>query len=356
MPEGSFQEKTEKATPKRRAEARQKGQVARSRELSSVAVLGVALILFYFAGAWLVDQLGREVSTSIGAIAARARQDADMATWALQSGWGYLRLILPIMGAVAVAAIVVNLLQVGFLFSSEPVMPQLSRIDPLKGAQRLFSRQSLAELLKSLGKIAVVGWVAYLTLKGEMDKLPPLVDLSCGQISLYLGNTMVKVMVRGFWVMLVLALLDYGYQRWEYERNLMMSKQELKEEYRQTEGDPLIRGRIRSIRRAMARRRMMAEVPKADVVITNPEHVAVALRYDAKTMAAPTVVAKGANLLAQRIKDVAREHGVPLMEDKPLAQNLYRWVNVGAEIPAALYRAVAAILAHVYRLKGRMSA
>jgi len=356
MPEGNFQEKTEKATPKRRSEARQKGQVARSRELSSVAVLGVALILFYFAGAWLVDQLGRQVSTSIAGIAARARQDADMATWALQAGWGYLRLILPIMVAVAIAAILVNLLQVGFLFSSEPVMPKLSRIDPLKGAQRLLSRQSLAELLKSLGKIAVVGWVAYLTLKGEMENLPPLVDVSCGQISLYLGNTMVKVMVRGFWVMLVLALLDYGYQRWEYERNLMMSKQELKEEYRQTEGDPLIRGRIRSIRRAMARRRMMAEVPKADVVITNPEHVAVALRYDAKAMAAPTVVAKGANLLAQRIKDLALEHGVPLMEDKPLAQNLYRWVNVGAQIPATLYRAVAAILAHVYRMKGRMSA
>jgi flagellar biosynthetic protein FlhB len=189
-----------------------------------------------------------------------------------------------------------------------------------------------------------------------MENLPPLVDMSCGQITLYLGGTMVKVMVRGFWVMLVLALLDYGYQRWEYERNLMMTKQELKEEYRQSEGDPLIRGRIRSIQRAMARKRMMAEVPKADVVITNPEHVAVALRYDAKAMAAPTVVAKGANLLAQRIKDVALEHGVPLAEDKPLAQNLYRSVKVGEEIPAALYRAVAAILAHVYRMKGRMSA
>ena len=356
MPEGDFQEKTEKATPKRRSEARQKGQVARSRELSSVAVLGVALILFYFAGAWLIDQLGRVVSTGIGGIATRARRDADMATWALQAGWGYLRLILPIMGAVALAAILVNLLQVGFLFSAEPVMPKLSRIDPLKGAQRLLSRQSLAELLKSLGKIAVVGWVAYLTLKGEMKNLPPLVDMSCGQISVYLGNTMVKVMVRGFWVMLVLALLDYGYQKWEYEKNLMMSKQELKEEYRQTEGDPLIRGRIRSLQRAMARRRMMAEVPKADVVITNPEHVAVALRYDAKAMAAPTVVAKGANLLAERIKAVAMEHQVPLVEDKPLAQNLYRLVDVGKEIPAALYRAVAAILAHVYRLKGRMSA
>jgi flagellar biosynthesis protein FlhB len=356
MPEGDFQEKTEKATPKRRSEAREKGQVARSRELSSVAVLGVALILAYFAGAWLIDQLGRVVSTSIGGIATRARQDPDMATLALQAGWGYLRLILPIMGAVAIAAILVNLLQVGFLFSAEPVMPKLSRIDPLKGAQRLLSRQALAELLKSLGKIAVVGWVAYLTLKGEMENLPPLVDMSCGQISIYLGNTMVKIMVRGFWVMLVLALLDYGYQRWEYEKNLMMSKQELKEEYRQTEGDPLIRGRIRSIQRAMARRRMMAEVPKADVVITNPEHVAVALRYDAKAMAAPTVVAKGANLLAQRIKAVAMEHQVPLVEDKPLAQNLYRLVDVGKEIPAALYRAVAAILAHVYRLRGRMSA
>ena len=200
----------------------------------------------------------------------------------------------------------------------------------------------------------MVGLVAFYTLKGELHNLLPLTGMSSGQIGVYVGSTVVKIVQRGFWAMLILALLDYLYQRWEFERNLKMTKQEVKEEYKQTEGDPQVKARIRSLQRTMARKRMMAEVPEADVVVTNPQHLAIALRYDSSNMSAPRVVAKGAGLLAQRIKDLALEHKVVVIEDKPLAQNLYRLVDIDEEIPAVLYRAVAEILAHVYRLKGRV--
>ena len=354
MAETKFQEKTEKATPKRREEARRKGQVAKSRELASVAVLGMGLISLYFYGDRLTEQLGKQLSGSLTGAAVQARQDADMLFWGWHAAMGYLRLILPLMIALVIAAILANLIQVGFLFSTELITPKWSKLDPLQGAKRLVSLQALAELAKSLGKIIVVGLVVFYTLKGELYHMMPLTAMSCGQISIYVGSTVVKIMQRGFWAMLILALLDYLYQRWEFERNLKMTKQEVKEEYKQTEGDPQVKARIRSLQRTIARKRMMAEVPKADVVITNPKHFAVALRYDAASMQAPAVVAKGAGFLAQRIKDLALEHEVPVVEDKPLAQNLYRSVDIDQEIPAALYRAVAEILAHVYRLKGRM--
>jgi flagellar biosynthetic protein FlhB len=355
MAEAQFQEKTEKATPKRRQEARRKGQVARSRELVSVAVLGAGLLMFYFYGSYLVEQLGRGLSTGMVELATQARQDADMVTWLWHAAGNYLRLTLPLLAALVVAAVLTNLLQVGFVWSTEPITPKLSKLDPLQGARRLVSRQALAELAKSLGKIAVVGWVSYRTLKGEFDNLLPLSLMSSSQIGAYVGGAVLKIMQRGFWAMLVLALLDYAFQRWEYERNLKMTKQEVKEEHKQSEGDPLVKGRIRSLQRTMARKRMMAEVPKADVVITNPEHVAVALRYDPTNMPAPTVVAKGAGFLAQRIKAIAQDNKVPLVEDRPLAQNLYRSADVGEEIPVALYQAVAEVLAHVYRLQGKAS-
>ena len=354
MAEAQFQEKTEKATPKRREEARRKGQVAKSRELASVAVLGMGLITLYFYGGWLTEQLGQQLSSSMTGFAVQAHLDADMVGWGLQAAINYLHFILPLMVALVIAAILTNLLQVGFLFSTELITPKWSKLDPVQGAKRLVSLHALAELAKSLGKIIVVGLVAFYTLKGELHHLLPLTDMSCVQISVYVGSTMVKIMQRGFWAMLILALLDYLYQRWEFERNLKMTKQEVKEEYKQTEGDPQVKARIRSLQRTMARKRMMAEVPKADVIITNPHHLAVALRYDAASMQAPTVVAKGAGFLAQRIKNLALQHKVPVVEDKPLAQNLYRSVDIDEEIPAALYRAVAEILAHVYRLKGKL--
>jgi len=355
MAQPQFQEKTEQATPKRRQEARRKGRVAKSRDLSAAAVLGAALALSYLAGDRLAAELGHLLSRSLAAVAIQAHQDADMATFAWMAVVTFLQLLAPLMAILLLAAVLANLLQVGFVFSLDPITPRWSKIDPVQGAKRMLSLQALVELTKSLAKITLVGTVVFLTLKGEMDHLLPLLDMGCSQISSYMGRTTLKLLQRGFWAMLLLGLLDYCYQRWEFDRNLKMTKQEVKEEHKQTEGDPQIKARVRALQRQMARSRMMAEVPKADVVITNPQHLAVALRYDAKTMTAPTVVAKGAGYLAERIKAIAAAHQVPVIENKPLAQNLYRGVDINEEIPAALYQAVAEILAHVYRVRERLA-
>ena len=255
-----------------------------------------------------------------------------------------------------VTAIVVNYLQVGAMWSVEPLAPKASKIDPIQGMKRMFSMQALQELAKSLAKMAIVGWVAFSTLKDEFPNFVPLIYQDRWAILSWLGSVSWKLTIRCCAVIIVIAVLDYIYQRWEFERKLRMSKQEVKDEYKQTEGDPMVKSRIRSIQREMARRRMMEEVPKADVVITNPEHLAVALRYNSSKMKAPKVVARGADRIALRIREVAKENGVAIVENRSLAQNLYK-LELGEEIPSRLYQAVAEILAYVYRLKkGRMRA
>jgi len=209
----------------------------------------------------------------------------------------------------------------------------------------------MVEFAKSLLKIIIIGWVAVVTLKNESSYLMPLMYQDKIQILYFLAQVSLKILVRCCAVIAILAILDYFYQKWEYEKNLRMTKQEVKDEYKQTEGDPYVKSRIRSIQREMARRRMMEEVPKADVIITNPTHLAVALRYNVmEGMKAPTVIAKGANKIAARIKEIAKDNDIPLVENKPLAQNLYK-IEIGEEIPPQLYQAVAEIIAYVYNLK-----
>ncbi|RLB13315.1 MAG: flagellar biosynthesis protein FlhB, partial [Deltaproteobacteria bacterium] len=209
------------------------------------------------------------------------------------------------------------------------------------------------ELAKSIAKIIIVGWAAFSVLKGELDHLIQLTYQGKAQIMSYLAYTSIKVVGKSCVVIALLAILDYMYQKWEFEQSLKMTKQEVKDEFKQTEGDPLVKSRIKAIQREMARRRMMEEVKTADVVITNPSHLSVALRYDSMTMNAPKVVAKGADRIAFKIREVAKDHGIPLVENRSLAQNLYKSVDIGEEIPSSLYQAVAEILAYVYRLKGR---
>lgn len=352
MAEDRFQDKTEPATPKRREEARKKGEVAKSKELASIAVLFSGVLYLFFAVKGMSSRMGTMIEMTFSRIPGFSDSGSHIMEFITQSLGDYLQLILPIMLTVSIAAIFSNMLQSGVLWSVESLAPKVSKIDPLQGLLRIFSRRSLMELCKSIVKIIIVGWAAYSTLKEEFTHLLPLIYQEGAEIMSFLGWASWKVTVRCCWVITILAVLDYVYQRWEFEQKIRMTKQELKDEFRQTEGDPLVKSRIRSIQREMARRRMMEEVPKADVVITNPEHLAVALRYEPERMAAPKVVAKGADLIALRIKELAREHDVPLLENRVMAQNLYK-VDLGGEIPARFYQTVAEILAYVYRLKGK---
>jgi flagellar biosynthetic protein FlhB len=218
--------------------------------------------------------------------------------------------------------------------------------------KRFVSLKSLVELGKSIIKILFIGGIAYLILKSDLEEFPNLIQQEVGQIVVFIARVSLKLFFLVSLAMIVLAVLDYIYQRWQYEQDLKMTKQEVKDEFKQSQGDPKVKARIRGVQLEMARRRMMEAVPEADVVITNPTHLAIALKFDSREMIAPRVVAKGAGFVAQRIREIAEENRIPLVEEKPLAQALYKMVEIGDYIPAELYRAVAEVLAYVYRLKG----
>ncbi|MBW1680304.1 MAG: flagellar biosynthesis protein FlhB [Deltaproteobacteria bacterium] len=354
MAEKSFQEKTEPATPKKRSEARKKGQVAKSREISSVAVLVTGTIYLFFGAKGLTEDMARVIKGAFDMIPGVCSGQIGLFHVLTGFVWAFFGMVLPFMMALSVAAVLSNYAQTGFLWTVEPLAPKASKINPIQGVKRLFSKRSLVELGKSLAKIGIVGWAAFSTVKDALDDLVQLSYQGREQILGLLGSTAFEVIVRSCCVIVVLAVLDYMYQKWEYEQNLKMTKQEVKEELKQTEGDPLIKGRIRSIQLEKARRRMMEEVKRADVVITNPRHLAVAIRYDPETMTAPVVAGKGADAVAFRIRALAGERDIPIVENKLLAQNLYRSVDIGEEIPSHFYRAVAEILAYVYSLKKKV--
>lgn len=351
MAEENDQEKTEKATPKKRQEARKKGQVAKSREIPSVLVLLSALSVFYFGGSWMFRRLGdimRSVYQQISYLQLGV-ESAHELFWQL-----FLKIIVllaPLVLTVALAGILGNIAQTGFLLTGETMTPKLSKLNPLKGIKRLFSITSLVELVKSILKVAIIGGISYAMLKGEMDKIPSLVELEIPSILAFFGSVALKLGFYTCLVLIILAGLDLFFQLWKHERDLRMTKQEVKDEFKQREGDPAVLSRIRAAQREMAMQRMMEAVPDATVVITNPTHLAVALKFD-RGMQAPEVVAKGAGHIAAKIRTIAAESDVPIIEQKPLARAMYKDVEIGQQIPADLYQAVAEVLAYVYRLKG----
>lgn len=349
--ENKDQEKTEQATPKRKEEAREKGQVAKSRELASVAVLGACLIYFYFGASYMISQMMNLMRAYFIKSGQLSINFNNIQSIILDFVYQIFIILLPFLLVAVLAGFLVNILQVGFLFSTEAITPQFSKIDPIKGFQRLFSVRSLVELVKSVAKMVIVGFVAYLTMKSESDKILPVMYYNVPEIVAYISRVSFKILYTTSLVLLILAIFDYAYQKWELEKNLKMSKQEIKDENKQTEGDPLIKGRIRRLQRDIARKRMMAQVPKADVVITNPTHFAVAISYVPEKMNAPVVIAKGADFLAEKIKEIARNHNVPIVENKAVAQVLYRMVDMEQAVPETLYKAIAEILVYVYSLK-----
>ncbi len=353
MPPESFQERTEKATPKRREEARKKGQVAKSRELSSVFVLLAGLLTIYWGAGYLFTRLTQPITYYLENLHTISLEHDNLLPLMILGVKQYIIALLPLFIAVMATAILVNITQIGPLLTLEPLKPQFSKISPFQGIKRLFSAQSLMEFVKSLLKLTIIIWIVYSIVSSELSNILPLLDQSPIQIFSYYLSVSFSLFWKSCLVMMFIALLDFFFQRWDQEQKLKMTKQEVKEEYKQTEGDPKVKSKIRAIQREMAQKRMMAAVPEADVVITNPTHLSIALKYEAGTMDAPKVIAKGSGPIAEKIKEIARKNRVPVIENKPLARTLFQMVEIGDSIPEQLYQAVAEIFAHIYRLKGR---
>lgn len=346
-------DKTEPATPRRRAEARQHGQVARSADLNAaVLLLGAVLSLSWF-GPRLAASLIKAMQEYLTVTDASAAGRVDVSRTVISVAMTVLGAAGPVLGAVLVVGVLANLLQTGFLFTTHPLEPRLDRLNPVNGFKRLFSTRTFVHLLMNLLKLTAVCAVAYTTVKDRLDDVFLAIAIGGWHQVAVLGTVLYDVALRLGLVLLVLAILDYAWQRYKHERDLRMSKEEIKEEMRRMEGDPVVKHRRRRMQFAVALQRIKKAVPKADVVVTNPTEYAVAVQYDAEEMRAPKVVAKGQGYLAQKIREIAVASGVPIVERKALAQALYKTVEVGQEIPEKFYQAVAEILAYVYELSGK---
>ncbi len=354
----SGQNRTEQATPKRKADARAKGQVALSRD----AAMAVGLLGGLGALYWMTPGILNKLRESLQLWLSKSMEESTQRTLSLdhlhlilrQIGIDVFLMLGPVIAGMAVVGVGANLMQTGFLWKRDGLQLEFSRISPMGGFARLFSVRSLSELVKSWLKIIAIGGVGYLTIKQDMVLFSPLTQFGMETLLPTVGWATFEAALMMGGTALVIGGLDYAFQRFEWERDLRMSRDEIKEESRAAEGDPGLKAKIRSTQREMSRKRMMADVPKADVIITNPTHLAVALKYDSKAMGAPIVVAKGAGYVAEKIREIGRQHGVMIVENKLVARTLFKLVEVGREVPEDLYRAVAEILAFVYRVRGKL--
>ncbi|MDQ7062645.1 MAG: flagellar biosynthesis protein FlhB [candidate division KSB1 bacterium] len=354
MPENtSGQEKTEAPSARKREEARRQGQVAKSVEVNTALVLLAGTAFFFFAGRGLLTQIMVFWKEHFQQVVLLPVNQEDLFALISSLGLKILYILGPFLLLVSLVGLASNLAQVGFMWSTEALAPKFEKLNIIAGFKRLVSPRSLVELLKGLLKLTIIGLVIYVTLHGKIELFFQMMQESVGHILQFLARTAGEVMFKVALALLLLAVADYGYQRWEFEKNLRMTKEEAKEEQKMVEGNPQIKARIREVQRSAARRRMMAKVPEADVVITNPIHYAVALKYEPGEYAAPIIVAKGERKIAQRIKAIAEEHGVPIYEDPPLAQLLFKRGEVGQEIPIDAYQAVAEILSYIYMMRNQ---
>jgi flagellar biosynthetic protein FlhB len=345
------QDKTEQPTSKKLADARQKGNVAQSREIPSVLILAGSIGVLFFGGSWMFGRLTammRIIYQRAGSLTI-APETMNSLFWELFLNG--IVVLIPLMLAVMTAGVVGNVAQFGFLFTGEKLTPNLAKLNPISGLKKLVSLRSLVELAKSVIKLVIISGVAYVVFARYLEQIPGLMQMSIGNILKFIGQVSFQLCLYTCMVLFLMAVLDFSYTKWQHHQDLKMTKQEVQDEHKQREGDPAVKARIRSVQREMARQRMMEAVPEATVVITNPTHLAIAISY-AEGMHAPTVVAKGAGFVAQKIKAIAAENDVPLVENKPLARAIFQSAEIGDFIPADLYRAVAEILAYVYRLKG----
>ena len=350
------EEKTEKATPKKIKESREKGQVLQSRELNSAFVLlGTFMLLSYLTG-----YIGRVIQNFIIYIYGEYMHLNYVFTvknvnrLVLIIFFNLLKITLPIGFICLLIGVVTSYLQVGYLFTTKTLAFQLERLNPISGFKRMFSLNSLVELFKCFVKIVFVGFVIYRYAFKQINLIINSISLDIDSIMSILKEITISIGYRAGVVLLILAILDYLYQKYDYDKRLMMTKQEVKEEFKQTEGNPQIKSRIKEKQRQISMRRMMEDVPKADVIITNPTHYAIAIQYDASEFEAPKVLAKGKDLIAENIKEIANDNNLPIVENRELARSLYESVEIGGFIPPELYQAVAEILAYVYRINNKI--
>ncbi|MFC1495938.1 flagellar biosynthesis protein FlhB [Candidatus Margulisiibacteriota bacterium] len=346
-------DKTEEPTPHRLSEARKKGQVAKSKEITTAVLLLISYYLFKNLGEYMWKELYGMAFTILNLIPHVAHEfSLSTVAYILLVGIRAMAFVLlPIFGITYIAALVTEALQTGFVVSFDPLTPKIEKLNPLEGFKKIFSMQGFVELIKSLLKIFIV---FYIMIRAVQEDLPFIIVLMEGQPwdALVLGGSIAyKAAMRVGSFYIIIAILDYFYKRFEYMRNLKMTKQEIKEEYKRLEGDPMVKQRMRDLQRQVAQQRMMSSVPQADVVVTNPTHVAVAIQYKARQMKAPILLAKGLRKAAEEIKKIADEANVPIVENEPLARSIYRTTDVGEKMPRELYQAVAEVLAYIYKLK-----
>ncbi|NBQ67638.1 MAG: flagellar type III secretion system protein FlhB [Nitrosomonadaceae bacterium] len=351
MAEDSDLERTEEATPKRIEKAREEGQVARSLELTTFTVLLAAAAGILFMGTGMMDKLLKLMKAGMQLDRELAFQPDLMINRMYELAFEALIAIAPLLFLLLVVAFFAPMSLSGWMFSTKALMPKFDRINPIKGIGRIFSVHSLIELVKAILKTIVIGSVAALVIWHNKESVMMLlampVDLGISRTGEFLMMSFLLIVG----AMILVVVIDVPYKLWEHAKQLRMTKEEIRKEYKESEGDPFIKARIRGLQREAARRRMMAEVPKADVIVTNPTHYAVALRYHSNSMRAPKVIAKGVHLLAARIREVAEEHRIPILEAPPLARALYHHAELESEIPEKLYTAVAEVLAYVFQLK-----
>jgi flagellar biosynthesis protein FlhB len=343
-------EKTEQATDARREEYRNRGQVAQTKELGTAVMFLTAAGLIYVLGRFIMQNISEVFEHMMGSSMVATLHSEKIVEMLFYTGIKLVILLAPILLVALVIGVFSQVMQTGFLQVEDALQFDLNKLNPLNAIGRIFSMKGLVEFFKSLIKMIIVFTSIYFLLKSEVKQIPYLSGFSIGQIFSYLGAVIFKLLLGTGIFMLVLAVADYFFQRMSLEKEMMMSKQEIKEEHKSREGDPLIKARIRKIQREVANRKMLTEIPKADVVITNPTHIAVVLKYSDK-LPAPQLIAMGADFMAEKIKEIAKQHNIPVIENKPLARTIFKTMKIGQIIPKELFVAVAEVLSYVFRLR-----
>ena len=343
-------DKTEEATDQRRDEFRKRGQVAMTRELGSALFFLVGAGLIYVSGRFFLQNIFEVFDRTLGGELIQLFRDGKLHDIFSFIGLKLVILIGPVFAIAVVIGVGSHVVQTGFLQIEDALTPKLEKLNPLNSLGRIFSMHGVADLFKSVLKMSAITFVVYVLLKSEVQKIPYLAGYSVSQLLTYLGEILFKLLLGTGFFMLALALADYFFQRWQLEKEMMMTKEEVKQEMKSRDGDPLVKARIRRIQREIATRKMMSEIPKADVVITNPTHIAVVLKYSDK-LPAPQLIAKGMDHMAEKIKEIARENNIPVIENKPLARTIFKTMKIGQVIPRELFVAVAEVLSYVFRLR-----